>query len=192
MTVQLPYRLHISNSPNFSHFKPLMISKFGVPQSVASIHSLQFLNSCRSYVSVTVIFRGVSSSVIMYGNRRFGFASAEESFAIMKMSMVRQPVSQRYAGHEEAHSLLVPIPAPLTRLRSSLKCTKDYIAFREEEGTKWPTCCESETAACIVNVVVTNFIWTFVNNVVTKCERLFCERVWNIQNKLKFFQLMNK
>lgn len=79
--------------PNFSRFKSLMISKFGLPQSVASIHSLQFLYSCPD-VSIAVIFHGVSSNVIICGNRRFRFASTEESFAIMEMSMVRQPAGQ--------------------------------------------------------------------------------------------------
>jgi hypothetical protein len=106
----------------------------------------------------------------------------------MEMSMARQPASQRYAGHEEAHSLLVPIPAPLTRLRSSLECTKDYIALCEEEGTKRPTFCENETAACIVNVVITNFIRMFINNVLTKWNVCFVNVLgtfktnWNSSN----------
>jgi len=81
------YMISITKMHGPMNIKSVMISKFGVPQSVASIHSLQFLNSRLSYVSIAVIFHGVSSSVIICGNRSFGFASAEESFAIMEMSL---------------------------------------------------------------------------------------------------------
>lgn len=180
--VQLQYRLHNSGLPNFSHFKLLTISKFGVPQSVASIHSLQFPNSCRPYLSIPVIFpwclkqcyylwqSEVQICICWRILRYYG----DEQGSPASRSAVR-PASQRYAGHEEAHSLLVPIPAPLTRLRSSLKCTKDYIALCEEEGTKWPACCEIETAVYIVNAVITNCTYTNVHKQRTNdVGSLFC------------------
>jgi hypothetical protein len=142
------------------------------PQSAASLHSLLFLDSCRSSISIAIIFHGVSSSVIIYTNRRFRFASVEESFAIMEMSTVRQPASDILATKKHIASWY-RYPPPLTRLQSSLKCTKDYIALYEEKGNKCPDCLKIETASSIINVIITNFVGMFVNNILTKYKSCF-------------------
>jgi hypothetical protein len=126
-------------APQFLIFQNFTISEFGVPQSATSIHSLPFLNSCRSSVSIAIIFHGISSSVIIHTNQRFRFASAEASFTIMEMSIVRQPASQPASDTlaTKKHTVFWDRhPPPLTRLQSSLKCTKDYIALYEEKRIK--------------------------------------------------------